>query len=179
MKRLGAVLAGGRSSRFGSDKARTLLAGRALIDHALAALAPHVEALVVCGRDWPGVASLPDRPAPGLGPLGGLAAALHHAGANGFDGVIATGCDMPVLPHGLVDRLVGPDAAIVAGHPLIGWWPASLGQDLDHLLAADGSRAIRAFADRVAARRIDAAPGTLPNINTPADLAALAQRWPA
>ena len=35
MSRLGAVIAGGRSSRFGSDKAMALWQGRPLIDHAI------------------------------------------------------------------------------------------------------------------------------------------------
>src|SRR3546814_3555756 len=41
VKTLGAVLAGGRSSRFGSDKALAMLGGRTLLDHAQAALRPH------------------------------------------------------------------------------------------------------------------------------------------
>src|SRR3546814_5673419 len=58
VKTLGAVLAGGRSSRFGSDKALAMLGGRTLLDHAQAALRPHCDALIVVGRgeglaDWP------------------------------------------------------------------------------------------------------------------------------
>jgi molybdopterin-guanine dinucleotide biosynthesis protein A len=71
---LGAVLAGGRSSRFGSDKAMAMLDGRPLIDHAIAA-GPHCAAVVVCGRDHPGHVCLADRPAPDMGPLGAINAA--------------------------------------------------------------------------------------------------------
>ena len=67
MRILGAILGGGQSSRFGSDKALALHQGRALIDHALEALRPHVSALVVVGRDWQGVARVDDLPEPGLG----------------------------------------------------------------------------------------------------------------
>ena len=65
---LGAVLAGGRSSRFGSDKAAAMFRDRTLADHAAAAIAPFVEAVVRVGGD-----GVPDVPRPGLGPLGGIA----------------------------------------------------------------------------------------------------------
>ncbi len=80
---LGAILGGGRSSRFGSDKALATLDGRALIDRVAAALAPQVDALIVVGRDHPGLTAVADRPAPDLGPLGGIAGALHYAAAHG------------------------------------------------------------------------------------------------
>src|SRR3546814_7027451 len=62
MRLLGAVLAGGRSSRFGSDKALAMLDGRTLLDHAAAALGAHVETVVICGRHVPGMTGLADRP---------------------------------------------------------------------------------------------------------------------
>src|SRR3990167_7470371 len=86
---LGAILAGGKAQRFGSDKAHALWRGERLIDRFAAALGPQCEDLVVCGREEPGFTSLPDRPEAGLGPLGGLNAALHHARDNGFDAVLA------------------------------------------------------------------------------------------
>ena len=66
---LGAIVAGGRSRRFGSDKARATVEGRTLFDHVVGALSPQVADIVLCGRDWPGFDSLDDRPEPGLGPL--------------------------------------------------------------------------------------------------------------
>ncbi|MBA3896663.1 MAG: NTP transferase domain-containing protein, partial [Sphingomonadaceae bacterium] len=62
---LGAVLAGGASRRFGSDKALAMRDGRPLIAHVVDALATQVDAVVVCGRDWGGLPSIADRPAPG------------------------------------------------------------------------------------------------------------------
>lgn len=48
MRMLGAILAGGRSTRFGSDKAMAMLPdGRTLMDHAIATLRPHVAQIVV------------------------------------------------------------------------------------------------------------------------------------
>ncbi len=60
MRLLGAVLAGGQSRRFGSDKALALLDGRPLIAHVIAALAAQTEAVIVCGKEWGDW--VPDRP---------------------------------------------------------------------------------------------------------------------
>ncbi|OHC96466.1 MAG: molybdenum cofactor guanylyltransferase [Sphingomonadales bacterium GWF1_63_6] len=164
---LGAVLAGGRSSRFGSDKAMAQMPdGRTLIDHAMAGLAPHVAQVVICGR----AGGLPDRPAPDMGPLGGLSAALHHALVQGFDGVLTTGCDMPLYPAELPAALIGEGAAILKGQQLLGWWPATLAPDLDAHLAADNNRSIHGWLDRIGARVVDMPWLALPNINRPEDL---------
>ena len=85
---LGAVLAGGRSSRFGSDKAAATWKGRSLAEHAAALIAQHVDRVVTVG---PG--DIPDLPEPGLGPLGGIAGALDHAAGQGFTSVLTIGCD--------------------------------------------------------------------------------------
>lgn len=170
---LGAIMAGGRATRFGSDKAAALLDGRRLIDHAIDALSPHVDAIAICGRTEEGHLSLPDRPGPDMGPLGGLNAALHHAQTHGFDGVLTSGCDMPFYPAALPAMLIGDRAATLQDQPLLGWWPAGLAPELDAHLAADNNRSIRGWLARIDARTV-ALPGlTLPNINRPADLAAL------
>ncbi len=170
MRVLGAVLAGGRSLRFGSDKALAMLRGKPLIDNVIDALAPQVDAVVICGRDHGGLLALADRPGPGQGPLAGLSAALHHAAAAGFDRVLSVGCDMPDLPADLVARLGGAPA-VADGQWLVGLWPATLATRLDAHLAA-GNRSLRGWADAVGAARIALPP--LANINRIEDLAALA-----
>jgi len=169
---LGAVFAGGGSRRFGSDKAAALLDGVALLDHAIAALATQCDAVVVCGRSVAGRTCVADRPAAGLGPLGGLNAALHHAAANGFDAVVSVPCDMPNLPVHLVDRLraAGPTSFVTAA-PVVGLWPARLAGELDLHLAEGGDRSMWRWIARVAA--LPAAIAGLANVNTPDDLARL------
>lgn len=167
---LGAVLAGGRATRFGSDKALARMAdGRTLIDHAMTGLAPHVAAVVICGRGG----GLPDRPAPDMGPLGGLNAALHHALDHGFAGVLTTGCDMPLYPATLPAALIGEGAAILKGQQLLGWWPATLASELDDHLSEENNRSIHGWIDRVHARVVEIPGMVLPNINRPEDLASL------
>ncbi|MBV8971391.1 MAG: molybdenum cofactor guanylyltransferase [Sphingomonadaceae bacterium] len=167
MRILGAVLAGGQARRFGSDKALALLDGKRLIDHVLDALRPQVAAIVVVGRDHPGEVSLPDWPGPGLGPLGGLAAALAYARARRFDAVLTSGCDLPDVPRDLAARL-GTPPAVATGQPLVGLWPAALAARLDAHLAAGCDRSLRGWASAVAAREVDL--GSFRNINHISDL---------
>ena len=169
---LGAVLAGGRSSRFGSDKAEALWRGKPLIQHAIDALRPMVDDLVLCGRAYGDVGAIADRPNAGLGPLGGLNAALHHAEAHGFAAVLSVGCDTPLLPVALLERLRASGGASYVGRlPVIGYWPAELAGPLDIFLAEQRKHSIRAWADRAEAVAIDWPK--LANINEPKDIAAL------
>jgi molybdopterin-guanine dinucleotide biosynthesis protein A len=168
---LGAVLAGGRSSRFGSDKALALWRGRPLIAHVVDRLSSIADTVIVCGREHPGVLSIPDRPAAGLGPLGGLNAALHHAAAAGFAQVVTASCDTPQLDDALLAALAGEDDACLAAQPVIGIWRSGHAALLDTCLAEADDRSMRGWAGRIGARTLDLPPP--PNVNTPADLAAL------
>lgn len=89
------MLAGGRSRRFGSDKCRHVYRGRSLLDHALAGLADASDLMVVGAQapDGSRAKSVPDL-RPGLGPLGGLHAALSAAR---YAWVAVTACDMPFV----------------------------------------------------------------------------------
>lgn len=172
MKTLGAVLAGGRSTRFGSDKAAAMLAGHSLLDHAVAALRPHVDAVVVVGRRADALAAVADWPAPDRGPLGGIAGALRHAAAHGFDQLLSISVDCVRLPPDLRARL-DPAPAFLANQPVIGLWPVSARDALEALLAEDRDRSVKGFARRIGARAV-AADLVPPNINSPADLDRLA-----
>ena len=169
---LGAVVAGGQSSRFGSDKALAMLEGRALIAHVLGTLEAQVDEVVVCGRALAGYASLPDHPSAGFGPLGGIAAALRHAASGGFDAVATSACDTPHLPRDLVERLGQQAPSYVASSPVTGFWPASLWSELEHHMATTSDLSIRAWARRAGAAQVDF-DTDIPNINTPDDLASL------
>ena len=145
-----------------------------MIDHAIAALAPFAATTLVCGRQTPG--ALPDLPRVGLGPLGGLAAALDHAERHGFGAVLTIGCDMPRVPATLLAALIAAAPAYCPDAPILGCWPVSLADELLAWLAtfAAGERgpSLRAWAERSKATPVPA-PAPLPNINTPADLARL------
>jgi len=167
---LGAVLAGGRSSRFGSDKALALLDGVSLIDRAIATLARQCRAVVVTGREEASVPCLPDWPAPGMGPLGGLAAALHFARERGFTQVLSLPVD-GLVGDGLLGQLF-PGPSYVASQPVIGLWPVDICRNLESLLQGTGRHSLRALAEACHARAVELRQPPA-NINTPQDLAAI------
>jgi molybdenum cofactor guanylyltransferase len=171
---LGAVLAGGQSSRFGSDKALAELNGHSLLTLAVDALSGWCEHVVVIGREVAPAPTLPDWPRPGMGPLGGLAAALHCARDEGYDLVLSCGVDSAGLPENLPD-LLGPAPAYLADQPVIGLWPAGSVKVLEQIIRGDGRHSMLAFAEAIGARAVET--GAKPaNINTPADLAAAEKR---
>ncbi len=133
-----------------------------------AALAAQCDAVVVCGREEPGFTCIADWPEAVLGPLGGLAAALLYAEADGFTHVLSAGVDAPDLPYDLAAMLAGDGAAIVENQPVVALWPVTALPALETFLGA-GGRSLYRFADAIAARRVDL-PAPLMNVNRPDDL---------
>ena len=167
---LGAVLAGGQASRFGSDKALAELGGHTLLARAVDALSGWCEHVVVIGRETAPAPTLPDWPASGMGPLGGIAAALRYAEDADYVEVLTCGVDSVDLPPGIV-ALLSPAPAFLADQPVVGLWPASAAAAVSAILAGDGRHSMLAFAHAIGARPVN--PSQKPaNINTPADLAA-------
>ena len=129
---MGAVLAGGASSRMGTDKAFIEIEGEPMVVRAVESLrAAGAERTVVVGGDAGrlsamGLNTVADR-YPGQGPLGGVITALgvlDTLGA-GADAVVTLPCDV-----------ISPDAAAVRGL-------------LDHLTGTAGSPGIAAAADLI------------------------------
>ncbi len=171
---MGAVLAGGQSTRFGSDKALAELGGRTLLARAVDQLSGWCEQVVVVGREEAPALTLPDWPRAGMGPLGGIAAALHMASDEDYDEILTCGVDSADLPEDLPE-LLGPAPSYLADQPVIGRWPASVSKQLDAMLVADGRHSMLQFAEAIGARAVNS-PRKSANINTPADLSALEAR---
>lgn len=112
---LGVVLAGGKSSRLGRDKAWLPFFGRPLLCRVADVLARVTDGdVLVSGRD-PAVFGLdapwlPDA-TPELGPAGGVLTVLAEKGRS----CLVVSCDLPFLDEATLDRLValwrrrGPD----------------------------------------------------------------------
>jgi molybdopterin-guanine dinucleotide biosynthesis protein A len=191
---VGVILAGGLAARMGGgDKCLAPLAGRRLIDHVTARLAPQVAALALNANGDPArfaalglpviADPVPDRP----GPLAGLLAGLDWAAGLGVAALVSVPGDTPFLPRDLVARLqaaagpagvaiaASPDAAgRLRAHPVCGLWPVALRGTLRAALAA-GARRVLPWAEAQGARfaAFDAGPpDPFFNVNTPADLAA-------
>jgi molybdopterin-guanine dinucleotide biosynthesis protein A len=168
MRTLGAIIAGGTSRRFGSDKALAEIDGIRLIDRVASALRVQCDALVIVGRassHWPSVEDLPH---PGLGPLGGLAGALGHAARIGFDQVLTSGCDLPDVPAQLRSWL-DPAPAVITGQPLLGLWPSHMATGLLDHLATSSDRSMRRWIAVARARQVAPAE-PVANINSREDL---------
>lgn len=178
------ILAGGAGRRIGGDKAAVQLAGRSLLAHVRARLAPQAGALALNAAVAPAeAADLPclADPVPGAGPLGGLLAALDWGAGLGVARVATVPVDTPFLPGDLLARLAAVPGAAYAetadgAHPVIGLWPVALRDDLRAALRA-GRRRVTDWTGAVGARPVpfeDAA--AFANVNTPDDLARAAAR---
>lgn len=126
---------------------------------------------MVVGRAWRDLPTIDDAPAPGLGPLGGIAGVLGWGKAHGHLGVLTIGCDMPLVPDALIERVLRRAPAFCSDAPILGFWPSSLAGSLVERLRDDPHRSIRGWARDIGALPI-AADEPLVNVNTPADLVA-------
>ncbi len=171
---LGVVLAGGLSSRFGSDKALAELHGRTLLSCAVDALSGWCEMVVIAGRETGPAHCIPDWPRAGMGPLGGIAAGLRHAQDLDYTSILTCGVDSVALPQNLLADL-SPAPAYLETQPVIGHWNVETASAVEAILQSEGRHSMLAFAKAVNARPVKAA--SVPaNINTPADLAAMEQK---
>lgn len=93
---IGVILAGGRSSRMGTDKAAYAVAGRPMLSWVTEAMQPVCRGVVVAGRDdrIGGLETIPDPGAAHRGPLAGLVAALHRFST---DSLAVVSVDQPWL----------------------------------------------------------------------------------
>lgn len=183
----GLILAGGRSSRMGRDKAaltlpdgRTLLQRQADILRAAGATTLFVSVRADNETTLPGATLVPDS-TPDAGPLAGIAAGLRAAPAGL---VLVLAVDMPevqsahlrqLLELATADRGVVP---LLAGQcePLAGVYPSALAGSAEAALAS-GQLAVHAWVRREAAQGkllLWASPaewtGVLHSWNTAADL---------
>jgi molybdopterin-guanine dinucleotide biosynthesis protein A len=189
----GVLLAGGQGSRMaadgkGQDKPLRLLGGRTLLDHAIARVAPQVDAMVLNANGDPSrfaafgldivADAMPDYP----GPLAGILAGMRWAAGRGLADVLSVATDTPFLPTGLVARLDAarrdagvPLACAASGgwtHPVIGLWPVALADALE----ADLRRGMRKIDSWTALHGVASAEFAIGpfdpffNVNRPADL---------
>jgi molybdopterin-guanine dinucleotide biosynthesis protein A len=193
---IGIVLAGGASSRFGSDKVAAVFDGRPLVHHALGRVADVADRIVLV--------LAPDADAPPLpsdlarridiahdvalhrGPLAGLAAALD-AIPDDASSALVVGADMPRLDPAVLALLTAAlrqhpaaGAAILESDP-----PATLPMAIDvplarlaaNALLAEDRRSLHALLDAMGAivvpaatwRALDPDAHTLDDIDLPTD----------
>jgi molybdenum cofactor guanylyltransferase len=175
--RFGLVIAGGRSSRFGGEKAIAILAGRSLLDLACERLSADCTAVAVSAPSRGETAAEAARL--GFESLDGLLWAQER----GAERLITRPCDTPFLPDDLTVRLAaagGPCA--VARTPdgvqsLCAAWGVALIAPLREALGGGAHPAVHRFLEGQHCRFVDYsdASGFL-NLNTLQDLAEAEQR---
>jgi molybdopterin-guanine dinucleotide biosynthesis protein A len=176
----GAVLCGGRSRRFGADKALVEVDGRPMADRVAAVLETAGCAPVVfVGGDGDRLTASTGREVvadtwPGEGPLGAVVDALRWF--NRFDtrGVVVAACDLPNLTVEAVQALAGEDGAVAVAvaervHPSLAYWPASTVDEVEALFRS-GVRAVHEALEALGATQVAVAAAALHNVNRPSDL---------
>jgi molybdopterin-guanine dinucleotide biosynthesis protein A len=114
---MGVVLAGGKSSRMGTDKANLPHPHQPCIDsditylqYAVMRLRPLLSTIAISGRSGDrkigsDVIAIADT-SPHQGPVAGVAQSLQHAKTLGLDGILVTPVDMPNLTTQHLQRLI-------------------------------------------------------------------------
>lgn len=165
---LGMVLAGGRSSRFGGDKALARLGGQSLLARAVRRIEPQVAGLAINANapsaesGATGLPLLADRIPGHAGPLAGILSGLLWAQgvAPEAASLVTVAVDTPFFPEDLVARLAAgrtaPDrpamAASASGtHPTFALWPLSLAPVLAGYVESGGRKLHDFMRDEAAA----------------------------
>ncbi|MEW6757634.1 MAG: molybdenum cofactor guanylyltransferase [Acidobacteriota bacterium] len=186
----GAVLAGGRSKRMGTDKRLLVLEGRTLLERAVDLLAPLCDEVLVVAPNPPpirvGARFVADR-FPGRGLLSGIHAALEESRGPT---VLCIPVDTPFLDLPWLKLLLGlgrsagtPVVPLVGGrvHPIPGCYPKSAAPAIAQTLDRGESSASQilprlgtVYVGEEAAAGAGCDPSALLNINSPEEWRAVA-----
>ncbi len=183
MNILGAIIAGGKSKRMGTEKALVKLGPKSLIVRVVDRLLPQVEDIIINANgdtkrfEFLEFDIIPDIEIEVDTPLAGIHSALTYAQEEGYDAVVTVPSDSPFLPHDLVRKLAGTKAAFANSkgqdHFLTGFWPVTLLANLKNEIHKSNRVQDWVFkidATKVNWRADDYDPFI--NINTPADMTA-------
>lgn len=187
----GVVLAGGRAQRMGGiDKGLMQLAGKPMVAHVLAALAPQVATIIVnANRNLDQYAAFGYRVAADTigdyyGPLAGMVSAMEIAATKY---VLTVPCDSPLVAYDLVARLyqaltqecadIGVAHDGERMHPVFALLQRDLLPNLQEYLQSGERKIDRWFArHKVAIAYFADKPETFINVNDPQERAVVEAR---
>jgi molybdopterin-guanine dinucleotide biosynthesis protein A len=182
-----AILAGGKSTRMGRDKAFVEFEGRTLLARSLdlaRAISLHVR-IIGSGDKFAPFAPVVEDEFPNCGPLGGIHAALR---ASHTDLTLILAVDMPFIPRLLLQHLIAqalgaPNAMAVVPRGDAGWQPLCAVYRRKFAVAAEqalraGRNKIDLLFDRASTRVIEPdelqragfSSDVFRNLNTPEEL---------
>jgi molybdopterin-guanine dinucleotide biosynthesis protein A len=187
---VGLVLAGGRSVRFGGEKAVAMLDGRPLLLWAVERLRtvcasiainvrPGTEAEAVAKAN--GLPTLYDAAGDAAGPLAGVRVGLIWAEGLGARSLAVSPCDVPLLPEDLFVRLVeGAEGGVAMAEtsdgrqPLCAVWPVTALPVVRDALAGGAHPPTWQVLEGLGARKVFfEPPEAFANVNTREDLATI------
>lgn len=163
MRTCGIILAGGKSSRMGTNKALLEIDNKSVIEHIAHELKQCTNEVVIIANDtatysFLNLRQISDRYV-NKGPLGGLETALHHIDADTF---FIAACDMPFINRqvyeNLLDQLNNYDAVVPIyqkrQHPLAGIYKRSVLPNIQAQLTA-GDYRVRGFFKDIKMKYVD------------------------
>ncbi len=189
---LGAIIAGGASSRYGSPKALARVGGIPIVERVRRVMTSVVPDVVMIANhnEIARAVKLPWRSdtIPGAGALGGIYTALLWAAERGSPGILAAACDMPFLSTCVLEEImeaaaegdadmVSPEGGVPREiEPLCAFYGASCLPSIREALQRGDHRMI-SFHSNIRIRKVPIEtvrrygdPGVLfMNVNTPQD----------
>jgi molybdopterin-guanine dinucleotide biosynthesis protein A len=179
----GIVLAGGKSSRMGSEKGLVRFRGKPLVQYGIDLLVRYAGRVLIStvhpGYNRFGLETVPDDFA-GRGPAAGIAAALKNTKTE-WNLVLA--CDLPFLEPDLIDLLLDNRKdylAVIPVHgsqkePLAGLYHRSVGVIFEEAITL-GNHALYAILEKCSVKYLDTDrllekyPRLFTNFNTPGEM---------
>ena len=187
---LGVILAGGKSSRFGSNKSLSKLANNKLIEHVINKIDKYFPEILVVSNDSglkienQKIKIIKDCIKGYLGPLVGVLSAMKYANSfeNKFKWIITFPCDTPFFEKLIVEKMIekatSPKEKIYfvkdkkQRHNIFGLWSTSLEKVLEEDLN-NNFRKVDLWADKIGCNFIEKDiqnENEFLNINTKEDL---------
>ncbi|MEN8041680.1 MAG: molybdenum cofactor guanylyltransferase [Actinomycetota bacterium] len=181
---IGAILAGGQSTRMGREKSGLLIEGQTFLDRVHETMTRVFKEVAVFGGSVvPTDGVLLRDEVPGQGPVGGLLTAMHMARGRP---VFTTSVDTPLLTVDVIRAIAEPavpsDGVRVATalgrvHPLIGVY----GPDVEPVVRGrfdEGKRSMLGVIDTVErVVEVEVSPEAVFNVNTEEDYEQLMNRY--
>jgi molybdopterin-guanine dinucleotide biosynthesis protein A len=186
---LGVILAGGKSSRFGSNKSLSKLSNLKLIEHIINKISKYFSEILIVSNDSnliledKNIKIIKDCKDGYLGPLVGVLSAIKYANKkNKYNWVITFPCDTPFFDETIIENMIQKTSSKKEKiflikekkqrHNIFGTWSTSLEKVLEQDLN-NNFRKVDLWADKIGCSYIEKdikKENEFLNINTKEDL---------
>ena len=183
------ILAGGKSRRFGADKAVAKLGEKSLIDYTINKLEPKFAEILVITNNPKQVSKnniffIKDTMSGQLGPLVGILSAMEWVKNNdkNYEWIISFPCDTPFFEEKIIDKVINSQKSsdkkllfLKSGnkrHNIFGLWSIELMEQLRNDIN-QGARKVEDWANKIGTEIIEInseSDKSFLNINTKLDL---------